>query len=213
MRKLGTVFLTIAILLMNVSNAFANEAYAWGGDGGTSTGGFFQAYTRTLTATSTGYIAHCMWIGTDSNGSTISTGFHDGLVSGNYAHGFFRSRTVIDSNGNVTSFSKYLITGPSTSTGTNHTYQIKRTDSSTWTVYIDYTSRGSYSVSATQTYGMDVGLYTDNADNYSADWNEKSFQVYRNGSWYYWTSGYWLYDPWVEVEWDVEPTSIFTRTV
>ncbi len=60
----------------------------------------------------------------------------------------------------------------------------------------------------------EVGMYSDgNIGNYSAIWNENSFQCYKNGSWSFWTNG-WLMGisgSGYSISWDVQPKSIFTE--
>jgi len=211
---LSFTFITSAVI------ASADKGYAINNinSGANVTGSFYQAITRPLSAIAGGeIIAHAQWVHVGPTNSTICTGFRNGYENGNYVNGFFRSYTKYDSNGNFVSFSSYNITGPSTATGTNHTYQIQRTSSSSWNVYIDYVDRGSFSCTSTCVQsGIEIGLYSGHLNNTSDVWNENSFQYCKNNTWSYWSVNdpTWITVPWVGyiVNWDVMPTSIFSST-
>ena len=114
----------------------------------------------------------------------------------------------------LTSYSEYKITGPSTAVGTNHNYQIQRTGTSSWGVYVDYTLYRTYSDFATSCDGTDVGLETNYSGSTSDEWNERAFQVLKNGSWSSWSNGTIKKEDsaqGISVTWDSKPTSIFTE--
>lgn len=228
MKRIGGVILSVALAMSLTSVASANY-YGIVSTSGTIDGTYFYAKTQGLdskwSSTTTGenrFILHTTWI--QSNASTglkwIEVGFVDGAMqepssSVSYHNGFYTATGSYNSTGTaLTSYSEYKITGPSTAVGTNHNYQIQRTGTSSWGVYVDYTLYRTYSDFATSCDGTDVGLETNYSGSTSDEWNERAFQVLKNGSWSSWSNGTIKREDsaqGISVTWDSKPTSIFTE--
>lgn len=229
LQRVCGIITSLAMIFSLSSVASAASYYGIAQYSDTIDGTYFYAKTQSLdskwnsTTGNTRFILHTTWIANypSSGGDKwIEVGFVDGAMQGTgstYVHhnGFYTATGSHDSYGNVTSYSEYIITGPSTSTGLNHNYQIQRTGTSDWGVYVDYTLYGTYRNFATSCDRTDVGLETNYTGSTSGEWNERAFQVLKNGSWSAWTSGS-LYLPTastrigIDASWDSEPTSIYT---
>ena len=162
------------------------------------------------------FILHTTWLYTDNNDSWIEVGFIDGewADNGTYYKGFYAAQYVCDSDGTIIDRHLKKISGPSTDTGTVHTFQIQRDGTNTWGVYVDYKCGAAWTSGAGSIASIPkVGLETNSLRTTSARWNERRFQIYKNGVWTDWSDGNRYYsgpDYNISVLWASEPTSVFT---
>jgi hypothetical protein len=195
---------TIAVsLIVALLVVFAGPCFAAGqhhavasNDSVTSDGGYYDVVIQSLDAKwsstySSRFVLHTMWLSTGTDGSWIENGFMDGAhvtSTGSvvYHHGFYNAQGRIV-GGNL-EYEENTHSGPSTAVGTQHCFHIQRDGWQQWGVYVDFTRAKTYTAVNTA-YDMDVGLESNDRATASAHWCEKNLELYRNGSWGYWTSG------------------------
>lgn len=232
MRKLlkgvGGAVVALAMMISLTCGASANY-YGVVGTSNSMDGAYFYAVTQPLdskwantAAAKNRFILHTTWIRNESSSglSWIEVGFVDGAMdstgSGNPTHhnGFYTATGAYNANGALIAYDEYFITGPGTATGLGHTYQIQRTGYSSWGVYVDYNLCHTYYDFATSCTSAHVGLETNYAGSTSSQWNERAFQILKNGSWQAWSSGSVVENDTndgISVSWESYPTSIFTK--
>lgn len=226
----GTAHLLLVFSLVMSLSSVASAANYYGivTTSDSIDGTYFYARTQDMdskwTSTTSGqyrFILHTTWIQSAASSGTkwIEVGFVDGAMAEpgstvSYHNGFYTATGSYDTYGNLASYAEYIITGPSTAVGTGHNYQVQRTGTDDWGVYVDYTLYHTYNDFATSCDGTDVGLETNYAYSTSDQWNERAFQVLKNGSWSAWSSGSIKREDssqGISVDWDTSPTSIFTE--
>ncbi|MCT4596993.1 MAG: hypothetical protein N4A50_03815 [Vallitalea sp.] len=213
-------FIFLMITLFSLSSIKANAANYYGTANNNASeldGVFFRATIQDMDAqwdnSNYRFVLHTCWLPTDSNTSWIEVGFLDGEWIGDhtYYRGFYAAQYIMDQNGNIQQRNLKKISGPSTQVGTTHTFQIQRDGNNTWGVYIDYTLRQTWT-SGTGSVGFSphVGLESNNIVSTSSTWNERAFQIYKNGTWLNWSDAILSQSGNASVNWDDEPTSIFS---
>lgn len=132
-------------------------------------GGYAEWVTQPISAAwsstnNTRFIVESLWINTDNYSSSwIEVGFLDGAHRNStgytYAHGFYTARGIV-SGGVIQSYTEYLISGPSTSNGTNHAYEVQYDGNNSWGAYVDFQLGRAWS-GAPGADTIDVGMETN----------------------------------------------------
>lgn len=223
------LLLVLILALSGIAGAASIHGYARTAKG-TYDGTYFYATTQGLNSGWSAsnvnrFILHSTWIKNEGATTTkwVEVGYVDGamqppgVATPGYHKGFYTAYgTKPTSSQTASSYAEYKIVGPSTATGTNHAYQIQRTGTSSWNVYVDFNLYRTVNNFMSSANYVNVGLETNYPRATSNRWNERSFQVYKNGAWTNWTSGVLNnsgYNEGIRTEWGTQPTSIFTSKI
>jgi len=237
----------VLLALLLILSAFPGRAYALGLTTGTRHavvrnkfttssigGGYAEWVTQPISAAwsstnNTRFIVQSLWINTDNYSSSwIEVGFLDGAHTTSsgytYAHGFYTARGIV-SGGVIQAYTEYLISGPSTNNGTNHTYEVQYNGNNSWGAYVDFQLGQAWS-GAPGADAIDVGLETNTSASSASRITTTRLQ-YRDPNdtgttgWHYWTSGVvynedlnYTNDRWgMSVGWSTQFTSSYNEKI
>lgn len=182
--------------MLILPNAYASyigpHGYVVQSYGHTNYGGYFSSpYGQTdlysnWSSTHTGsFITNEMWVGFN-NSEWIETGDVDGSINGNYWAGHYVAYQKYSSGSYV--YREYTV-GSKYPTGT-HNFEIQYVGSNTWNSYTDFSKTMSFSFPYGSSNDIDVGIETDDNQNYFLSGNYDNSLQYKNsgGTWYTWGS-------------------------
>jgi hypothetical protein len=166
----------------------------------TEKGGYYSANNINMnanwTSTQHPFVLRTMWTVIDTNYSWVETGFMDGDLNGANYHGFYVAYGISNSVGTLVDYNEYSVSGPSTTVGTTHNFEVQYIGNNYWRAYFDLNSK--LDVYSTTGYGLGVNIGWETGatnspyTNFTYDSpNQTTAHQYQNASgvWNNWSSG------------------------